>query len=116
MVPHRFRFVGSSASGLYIGLLALVSVYLILAMLYLSYTPAWQNPDEPAHYNYTRQISETASIPVLQPSDYNQQYLADIVARRFPRNFLQNHYGTRVINHHCTIFYRCRYTEVPMVA
>ena len=87
MVPHRFRFVGSSASGLYIGLLALVSVYLTLAMLYLSYTPAWQNPDEPAHYNYTRHISETASIPVLQPSDYNQQYLADIVARRFPPEF-----------------------------
>ena len=84
VIQHRLRFFYSSAFGFYFGMLALVLVYLTLAMLYILYTPAWQNPDEPAHYNYTRHLVETGSIPVLESNDYNQEYLVDIVSRRFP--------------------------------
>ena len=70
--------------GLRTGLAAIVALYLLLATLYAWFTPAWQNPDEPAHYNYIRQLAENGSLPVLQAGDYDQQYLADIVARRFP--------------------------------
>ena len=78
------RSAAQAPVGLRTGLAALVALYLLLAALYAWFTPAWQNPDEPAHYNYIRQLAESGSLPVLQPGDYDQQYLADIVAQRFP--------------------------------
>lgn len=78
------RSAAQATVGLRTGLAALVALYLLLAALYAWLTPAWQNPDEPAHYNYIRQLAENGSLPVLQPGDYHQQYLADIVARNFP--------------------------------
>jgi len=59
-------------------------VYLILGTLYALYTPAWQSPDEPAHYNYVRHIAETGRLPVLHPGDYPHAYLEEIKAARFP--------------------------------
>lgn len=78
------RSAAQATVGLRTGLAALVALFLLLAALYAWLTPAWQNPDEPAHYNYIRQLAENGSLPVLQPGDYDQQYLADIVARNFP--------------------------------
>ena len=78
------RSAAQAPVGLRTGLAALVALYLLLAALYAWFTPAWQNPDEPAHNNYIRQLAESGSLPVLQPGDYDQQYLTDIVARRFP--------------------------------
>lgn len=58
--------------------------YLILAALYAIYTPKWQAPDEPAHFNYIRTVGETGRLPVLQPGDYDQDYLEQIKAAKFP--------------------------------
>jgi hypothetical protein len=55
-----------------------------MGMLYATRTPAWQAPDEPAHYNYVRALVENGAFPVLQPGDYNQQYLEKIKAAKFP--------------------------------
>ena len=38
----------------------------------MRFTPAWQNPDEPAHYNYIAHIAEQGALPVLQSGDYDQ--------------------------------------------
>ena len=46
--------------------------------------PAWQAPDEPAHYNYIRYLAETGRFPVLQMGDYPHDYLEEIKSRRFP--------------------------------
>ena len=62
----------------------IILVYALLAVLYAIYTPKWQAPDEPAHFNYIREIGDTGKLPVLQNGDYNQRYLEDIKAAKFP--------------------------------
>jgi len=63
---------------------AIIGVYLVLAVLFAVYTPAWQNPDEPAHYNYVKYLAEQYRFPVLKPGDYPAAYLEEIKAARFP--------------------------------
>lgn len=64
-------------------LLALLLVaYLAMAGLYATQTPVWQAPDEPAHYNYVRQLAE-GELPVIEPGDYDQDYIGVVVSSRF---------------------------------
>ncbi len=67
-----------------VALLLILVVYLGCAALYAALTPKWQAPDEPAHFNYIRSIGDTGTLPVLQPGDYNQDYLEAIKAAKFP--------------------------------
>ena len=62
----------------------IILVYLVLGILYAAYTPAWQAPDEPAHYNYIRHLAEQHRFPVLKPGDFPAAYLEEIKAARFP--------------------------------
>lgn len=55
-------------------------------LLYATRTPAWQAPDEPAHYNYVRALVERGAFPILQSGDYDQRYLEQIKAAKFPPN------------------------------
>ncbi len=66
------------------GLAVILLVYVWVAGLYALRTPLWENPDEPAHFNYVRHIWEERQLPVLQMGDYPHAYLEDIKARRFP--------------------------------
>ena len=50
---------------------AILSVYAVLATMYAVYTPPWQAPDEPAHYNYVRFLSEQARSD--KERDYQQK-------------------------------------------
>ncbi len=43
--------------------------YLILGTAYAFQTPAWQAPDEPAHYNYIQFIVEKRALPILQQGE-----------------------------------------------
>jgi 4-amino-4-deoxy-L-arabinose transferase-like glycosyltransferase len=63
---------------------AIILVYLILATLYAAYTPDWQAPDEPAHYNYVQYLGEQHRFPILKPGDYPADYLEEIKHARFP--------------------------------
>jgi 4-amino-4-deoxy-L-arabinose transferase-like glycosyltransferase len=65
-------------------LIIVIAGYLVLGVLYAVYTPAWQAPDEPAHYNYVRHLAEEGSFPVLRPGDYPHAYLEQIKAAHFP--------------------------------
>lgn len=65
-------------------LLLIELVYLALGAQYALLTPAWQVPDEPAHYNVIRQIAQTGALPRLEPGDYDQAYLEQLTGRRFP--------------------------------
>jgi len=56
--------------------------YLLLASLFAVRTPAWQTPDEPAHYNYVRQMVE-GDLPVIEPGDWDQAYLSQVVGAEF---------------------------------
>jgi len=52
----------------------IVIAYLAIAAQYAARTPAWQVPDEPAHYNYVRTIVENRALPVLNFGDYDQAF------------------------------------------
>lgn len=64
--------------------LALVmAAYLMLGSLYVLRTPAWQAPDEPAHYNNIAHIARTGTLPVLNQGDYSQELLEFLLYTRF---------------------------------
>ena len=58
--------------------------YLVAGALYANLMPAWQVPDEPAHYNYVRYLAEHRGFPVLRQGDYSQEYLETLKSRHFP--------------------------------
>ncbi|MCA9972607.1 MAG: DUF2142 domain-containing protein [Anaerolineales bacterium] len=53
-------------------------LYAGLGSLFAVYTPDWQAPDEPAHYNYVRQLAN-GRLPVMAPGDYDQDYIVEVV-------------------------------------
>ena len=65
-------------------LVIIISVYLLIGVLYATFTPAWQAPDEPAHYNYVRYLAEKGRFPALHYGDYPHAYLEQIKAAHFP--------------------------------
>ena len=65
--------------------MVLLLAYLGIGSLFALLTPAWQAPDEPAHYNYIAHIATEGTLPVLQWGDYDQGYLARLLKKRFPR-------------------------------
>jgi 4-amino-4-deoxy-L-arabinose transferase-like glycosyltransferase len=74
--PRRDTF-GRSASdrASSVALAAALIAYLALAFGYLTLTPPWQNPDEPAHFNYVAFVATTGGLPVLQPGDWDSALL-----------------------------------------
>ncbi len=65
-------------------LVLILVAYLALGALFAVQTPAWQAPDEPAHYNYVRYLAENGAFPVLHMGDYPHAYLEEIKAAGFP--------------------------------
>ena len=63
-----------------LGLLLLA--WLALGTLFAVRTPVWQAPDEPAHYNYVRQLAD-GQWPVIEPGDWDQAYLSQVVGSEF---------------------------------
>jgi len=73
---------------LYVGrprrwLIFFLVAYLLSAFSYATTTPAWQSPDEPAHYNYIAHIAEYGSLPILRQGDYDQSLLEVLLATQF---------------------------------
>ncbi len=64
-------------------LVLLVVTYLIVGTLYALYTPDWQVPDEPAHYNYVAQLDADGCCPLMEAGDYDQAYLSALTGARF---------------------------------
>lgn len=65
-------------------LLLVLLTYAVLGTLYAVYTPPWQAPDEPAHYNYIRALAEERALPVIEEGDYDQEYLSRLTTEKFP--------------------------------
>ncbi len=65
-------------------LLLILLVYLALASLFAVKTPPWQNPDEPAHYNYIADVASERRLPLLEKGDYDGAYLERLKAEKFP--------------------------------
>ncbi len=65
-------------------LFLILAVYLLAGVLFATLTPAWQAPDEPAHYNYIRHLARQGSFPELVKRCYDQAYLEQLKSERFP--------------------------------
>jgi len=65
-------------------LLTIVTLYIAIGVLYATFTPTWQVPDEPAHYNYVRALAEGRGLPIIEAGDYDQAYLSRLTSERFP--------------------------------
>jgi len=77
--------VPRSGTGASVYLLSLILLaYLALGAAYALNTPIWQAPDEPAHFNYVRDIASGKGFPVLQMGDYDSEYMQRITAAHFP--------------------------------
>jgi len=64
----------SRRSSLILGLAFLA--YVALSIGYATQTPIWQNPDEPAHFNYVAQVAETGTLPELRAGDWDSALLS----------------------------------------
>ncbi len=65
-------------------LLLILVVHAALGTLFAIKTPPWQNPDEPAHYNYIAHVARARQLPALQMGDYDEAYLERLKAEKFP--------------------------------
>jgi len=63
-------------------LVATLIAYVVAATLFAFVTPAWQAPDEPAHYNYVAHIAQTGTLPVLRSGDYYDALLNRLLSAR----------------------------------
>jgi hypothetical protein len=61
-----------------IPILLILLAYLLAGTLYALYTPDWQAPDEPAHYNYIRQLA-AGRFPDIRSGDYNELYHRQVI-------------------------------------
>jgi 4-amino-4-deoxy-L-arabinose transferase-like glycosyltransferase len=87
-------------------LLLILVGYLAVGTLYAVKTPAWQVPDEPAHYNYVAQISKQGCCPVIAPGDWDNAYLETIKAAHFAPEALAGRLNTvRYENHQPPLYY-----------
>src|SRR5512139_3636439 len=67
-----------------ITLVFILITYFALGTAFALKTPAWQAPDEPAHYNYVKFVAEHRNLPILQLGDYDQAYNEEFT--RTPQN------------------------------
>jgi 4-amino-4-deoxy-L-arabinose transferase-like glycosyltransferase len=69
------------SSRMVLGLVLLA--YGVLGALYAARTPAWQVPDEPAHYNYIGHLAQEGCCPIIAQGDWDNAYLESIKAAQF---------------------------------
>jgi 4-amino-4-deoxy-L-arabinose transferase-like glycosyltransferase len=69
-----------------VGLAFVLATYALLAGGYAAATPPWNNPDEPAHYNYVDHVARTGTLPILQPGDWDYDLLERLKHNRFTSN------------------------------
>lgn len=86
----------------------LLAIYLVIGTLFAALTPAWQAPDEPAHYNYARQLGEGRHrcCPVIQEDDWNQDYLSRLTSERFAPELLDDLHTIQYEDHQPPLYYQ----------
>ena len=71
--PVGGELVGPRTGAIVLGLTLLA--YAALALGYATRTAAWQNPDEPAHYNYVAFVAHSGTLPELEVGDWDSALL-----------------------------------------
>ena len=78
---------------------------MLAGTLFALYTPPWQAPDEPAHFNYIRQVAEAGCCPVIQSGDWDSAYLDALKAARFAPELLDDQDAIQYEDHHPPLYY-----------
>jgi hypothetical protein len=86
-------------------LAALVAAYLLIAGLYAALTPAWQAPDEPAHYTYALQVAREGCCPVIALGDWDSAYLDRLKSARFAPELLGDLETIQYEDHQPPLYY-----------
>jgi hypothetical protein len=79
--------------------------YLIIGALFALYTPAWQAPDEPAHFNYVAQVATNGCCPVIEIGDWDSAYLERLKSRHFNPELLGNLSRIQYEDHQPPLYY-----------
>jgi 4-amino-4-deoxy-L-arabinose transferase-like glycosyltransferase len=87
---------------LFVGILA---GYLLVAGLFAVFTPPWQAPDEPAHYNYVAQVARNGCCPVIELGDWNSPYLEQLKTAHFAPDLLGNLSRVQYEDHQPPLYY-----------
>lgn len=88
-------------------LILLMLAYLVVGGLFAILTPAWQVPDEPAHYNYARQLTNHRHCcPVIAEGDWNQAYLSQLTSERFAPELLGQLNSIQYEDHQPPLYYQ----------
>lgn len=86
-------------------LILLLLVYLIVGGLFALRTPAWQAPDEPAHFNYVAQVAANGCCPLLEVGDWDSAYLNELKSARFAPELLGNLADIQFEDHQPPLYY-----------
>lgn len=85
-------------------LAAIIVAYIALAILYATRTPAWQAPDEPAHYNYIANLAR-GEWPVIREGDWDSAALEAHKAARWIGVTDEQIAAIRYENHQPPLYY-----------
>jgi 4-amino-4-deoxy-L-arabinose transferase-like glycosyltransferase len=83
----------------------ILAVYLALGAAYALRTPPWQNPDEPAHYNYVAQVAESGCCPLIEMGDWDQDYLSALTSSKFDPALLGGLNAVQYEDHQPPLYY-----------
>ncbi len=86
-------------------LLVILAAYLVVGALFALYTPDWQAPDEPAHYNYVAQVAAGDGFPMIEPGDWQQAYQEALKAARFAPELLDELGSIEYEDHQPPLYY-----------
>ena len=71
-----------------LGFVFILALYIMVASLFATQTPAWQAPDEPAHYNYVLQVASEGCCPVIEQGDWDSSTLSELTSNQFAPDLL----------------------------
>ena len=79
--------------------------YFVAGTLFATLTPAWQAPDEPAHFNYIRQVAEDGCCPIVAAGDWDSEYLSQLTSAKFAPDLLDELHTIQYEDHHPPLYY-----------
>ena len=87
------------------GFALILAGYLLVGALFAIYTPDWQAPDEPAHYNAIRQVAQHGCCPRIEPGDWDSAYLQRLTSARFAPEHLERLASVQYEDHQPPFYY-----------
>lgn len=88
-----------------IGIIGILLLYAVLVSAYAIRTPAWQSPDEPAHYNVIAQINENGCCPIIEMGDWDSAYLDTLKSAEFAPELLDEIGSVQYEDHQPPLYY-----------